>query len=70
NGSTASDTQLAGQIGGNARLGGQSAKVILNEVIGGERSKLIGPTEIAGQAAQWSIANPNGITADGASFIN
>ncbi|RQT21448.1 filamentous hemagglutinin N-terminal domain-containing protein [Burkholderia contaminans] len=70
NGSTASDTQLAGQIGGNARLGGQSAKVILNEVIGGERSKLMGPTEIAGQSAQLIIANPNGITADGASFIN
>ncbi|VWD63415.1 filamentous hemagglutinin [Burkholderia lata] len=70
NGSTASDTQLAGQIDGNARLGGQSAKVILNEVIGGERTKLLGPTEIAGQSAQLIIANPNGITADGASFIN
>ncbi|AYQ38111.1 filamentous hemagglutinin outer membrane protein [Burkholderia aenigmatica] len=70
NGSTASDTQLAGRIDGNARLGGQSAKVILNEVIGGERTKLLGPTEIAGQSAQLIIANPNGITADGASFIN
>ncbi|VWC88264.1 two-partner secretion domain-containing protein [Burkholderia lata] len=70
NGSTSTDTQLAGQIGGNARLGGQSAKVILNEVIGGERSKLMGPTEIAGQSAQLIIANPNGIAADGASFIN
>ncbi len=70
NGSTASDTQLAGRIDGNARLGGQSAKVILNEVIGGERTKLLGPTEIAGQSAQLIVANPNGITADGASFIN
>lgn len=70
NGSTASDTQLAGQIDGNARLGGQSAKVILNEVIGGERTKLLGPTEIAGQSAQLIIANPNGITANGARFIN
>ncbi|HDR9486673.1 TPA: filamentous hemagglutinin N-terminal domain-containing protein [Burkholderia aenigmatica] len=70
NGVTTSNTQLAGQIGGNERLGGQAAKVILNEVIGGGRTKLTGPTEIAGSSAQLIIANPNGITADGASFIN
>ncbi|WP_080421544.1 filamentous hemagglutinin N-terminal domain-containing protein [Burkholderia ubonensis] len=67
---TSVQTQLAGTIAGNAQLGGAPARVILNEVTGGRASQLNGATEIAGQAAQLIVANPNGIVADGAGFIN
>ncbi|KVN99089.1 hypothetical protein WJ70_05395 [Burkholderia ubonensis] len=67
---TSVQTQLAGTIAGNAQLGGAPARVILNEVTGGRASQLNGTTEIAGQAARLIVANPNGIVADGAGFIN
>ncbi|KVO40119.1 hypothetical protein WJ75_08420 [Burkholderia ubonensis] len=67
---TSVHTQLAGTIAGNAQLGGAPARVILNEVTGGRASQLNGATEIAGQAARLIVANPNGIVADGAGFIN
>ncbi|WP_080424477.1 filamentous hemagglutinin N-terminal domain-containing protein [Burkholderia ubonensis] len=67
---TSVHTQLAGTIAGNAQLGGAPARVILNEVTGGRASQLNGTTEIAGQAARLIVANPNGIVADGAGFIN
>jgi len=64
------NTQLAGSIDGNARLGGRSAQVILNQVTGGNASVLAGATEVAGQQARVIVANPNGISVNGASFIN
>ncbi|KVE06683.1 filamentous hemagglutinin N-terminal domain-containing protein [Burkholderia anthina] len=64
------NTQLAGGIDGNARLGGRSAQVILNQVTGGNASVLAGATEVAGQQARVIVANPNGISVNGASFIN
>ncbi|VWB93827.1 two-partner secretion domain-containing protein [Burkholderia ubonensis] len=64
------NTQLAGDIDGNARLGGRSARVILNQVVGGNASVLAGATEVAGQQARVIVANPNGISVNGASFIN
>ncbi|KVC73177.1 hypothetical protein WI75_22325 [Burkholderia ubonensis] len=70
NSATSVHTQLAGTIAGNAQLGGAPARVILNEVTGGRASQLNGTTEIAGQAARLIVANPNGIVADGAGFIN
>ncbi|WP_176113438.1 filamentous hemagglutinin N-terminal domain-containing protein [Burkholderia cepacia] len=63
-------TQLAGSIDGNAQLGGRPARVILNQVTGGNASVLAGTTEVAGQKARVIIANPNGISVNGASFIN
>ncbi|TBR37847.1 filamentous hemagglutinin N-terminal domain-containing protein, partial [Marinomonas agarivorans] len=63
-------TDLAGYIEGNARLGGQSAKIILNEVLGNDRSMLNGYMEIAGQKAQLVIANRRGVTCNGCGFIN
>ncbi|TBR43814.1 filamentous hemagglutinin N-terminal domain-containing protein [Marinomonas agarivorans] len=63
-------TDLAGYIDGNARLGGRAAKVILNEVLGNDRSMLNGYMEIAGQKAQLVIANRRGITCNGCGFIN
>ncbi|MEQ5842460.1 filamentous hemagglutinin N-terminal domain-containing protein [Paraburkholderia acidicola] len=70
NSNTSVQTQLGGLISGNAQLGGAPARVILNEVTGGNASRLGGTTEIAGQAAHLIVANPNGITADGVGFIN
>ena len=64
------NTQLAGAIDGNAQLGGRSAQVILNQVTGGNASVLAGATEVAGQKARVIVANPNGISVNGASFIN
>ncbi|MBR8144286.1 filamentous hemagglutinin N-terminal domain-containing protein [Burkholderia sp. AU19243] len=70
NSATSVHTQLAGTIAGNAQLGGAPARIILNEVTGGQVSRLNGATEIAGQAARLIVANPNGLVADGAGFIN
>src|SRR5690606_5422813 len=64
------NTQLGGHIAGNANLTDASARLILNEVTGANRSQLLGYTEIAGQAADYVLANPYGITCDGCGFIN
>jgi filamentous hemagglutinin len=63
-------TQLAGYVDGNKHLGGKSASIILNEVMGNRRSALNGYMEIAGQRAQLIIANQHGITCNGCGFIN
>jgi filamentous hemagglutinin family protein len=63
-------SQLAGFIEGNAHLAGGPARLILNEVVGPQASDLRGFTEVAGQAAEVIIANPNGITCNGCGFIN
>ncbi|WP_041475785.1 two-partner secretion domain-containing protein [Pseudomonas ogarae] len=63
-------TQLGGIILGNPNLNGTAAKVILNEVNGGNPSQLRGYTEVAGQSAHVIVANPYGITCNGCGFIN
>ncbi|MDH3389868.1 MAG: filamentous hemagglutinin N-terminal domain-containing protein, partial [Gammaproteobacteria bacterium] len=62
-------TRLGGQIFGNPGLDAP-ARLILNEVTGANRSVLNGYTEVAGQGADVVIANPNGISVNGAGFIN
>lgn len=70
NNSTAAGVSvLAGSLAANPNLT-LSAQVILNEVTGGGLSSLAGPTEVFGPAASVIIANPNGISVSGASFIN
>lgn len=59
-----------GDIGKNNNLTGDSATVILNEVISKNRSTLNGFIEVGGQKADVVIANPNGITCSGCSFVN
>ena len=61
---------LAGQIAANNNLNGTPAKIILNEVTGGNISRLVGMMEIAGTKADLIIANPNGIVGNGFGFIN
>ncbi|MGE4511685.1 MAG: hemagglutinin repeat-containing protein, partial [Sulfurimonadaceae bacterium] len=67
--STTTNTKLAGYIYGNKNLTAP-AKIILNEVTSSARSNLTGFTEVAGSSADLVIANPNGITLNGAGFIN
>ena len=55
---------------GNPKLNGRPAELIINEVIGGNRSELKGKLEVFGNKANVMIANPNGITCDGCGFIN
>ncbi|GDX36250.1 hypothetical protein LBMAG18_07610 [Alphaproteobacteria bacterium] len=64
-------SQLAGIIPINPNLqGNNSASLIINEVISGNLSQLNGFVEIAGQKSDLIIANPNGISINGAGFIN
>ncbi|OKP01180.1 hemagglutinin repeat-containing protein [Xenorhabdus eapokensis] len=63
-------SQLAGELSANSNLNGQVANVILNEVISRHPSLLLGEQEIFGIAADYVLANPNGITCNGCGFIN
>ena len=65
----ARQSELAGQVSANLNLN-NSAKLILNEVTGGNRSTLAGHLEVLGGRAEVVIANPYGITCDGCGFIN
>ncbi len=49
---------------------GESAKIILNEVVSSNKTVLSGATEIYGRKADYIVANPNGITCNGCGFIN
>jgi len=69
NNSTADLVRESGNIAKNPNLP-TAAKVILNEVISRKASQLKGVLEVAGQTADVIIANPNGITCTGCSFIN
>jgi filamentous hemagglutinin family protein len=46
------------------------ARSIVNQVITTNRSVIQGPVEVLGSRAHVILANPNGITVDGGSFIN
>lgn len=65
----AMESQLAGQVYTNTRLGSE-AGVILNEVVSPNRSVLAGFTEVLGRKADVIVANPYGITCTGCGFIN
>ncbi|MCM1323356.1 MAG: hemagglutinin repeat-containing protein [Acetobacter sp.] len=65
------ESTLGGTVAFNPNFGtGDAARVILNEVTSNSTTALEGYTEIFGQRAALVIANPNGITAAGAGFIN
>ena len=66
----AGTSQLAGALQANAGLGGRAASVILNEVVSRNPSLLLGKQEIFGKAADFVLANPNGISCNGCGFIN
>lgn len=66
----AGNSQLAGQLDANRHFQGQAASVILNEVVSKNPSLILGQQEIFGIAADYVLANPNGITHNGGSIIN
>lgn len=66
----AGQSQLAGKLGANPQFHGQAASTILNEVISRKSSVIEGPQEVFGRPADYILANPNGITINGGSFIN
>lgn len=70
NSRTTAATQLGGIVQGNPYLATGPARIILNEVNGGNPSQLRGYIEVGGQRAEVIIANPAGINVDGAGFIN
>ncbi|MCW8915105.1 MAG: filamentous hemagglutinin N-terminal domain-containing protein, partial [Magnetovibrio sp.] len=70
NATALSATNIGGVIEANPNFGGTAASLILNEVTSSNRSYLRGATEIGGKAADYILANPNGITCDGCGFIN
>ncbi|MEX9840348.1 DUF637 domain-containing protein [Providencia rettgeri] len=70
NATTNVNSQIAGQIKANTNLKGNAANLIINEVTGSSRSELQGKLEVAGKGANVLIANPNGITCNGCSFVN
>ncbi len=47
-----------------------AARVIVNEVTSTNRSLIEGPISVVGKRANVILANPNGITVDGGSFVN
>lgn len=71
NSPTITNTQLAGQINGNPNYApGQSARIVVNQVNSANPSQFNGPLEVAGRRATVVLANPSGITVNGANFIN
>ena len=66
----AGQSQLAGALAANPQFQGQAASTILNEVVSRSASLIEGPQEIFGRPADYILANPNGITLNGGSFIN
>ncbi|EMU6158124.1 filamentous hemagglutinin N-terminal domain-containing protein, partial [Yersinia enterocolitica] len=47
-----------------------AASIILNEVISRNPSLLLGKQEVFGMAADYILANPNGITCNSCGFLN
>lgn len=71
NSATNTTTKIGGWVEGNPNLSpGNSASIILNEVIGPNQSQLKGFMEVAGPKADVVVANPNGVTCNGCGFIN
>ena len=64
-------SQLLGDISANSNfISGNAANIILAQVSGTEISLLVGTLEVVGAEAGLIIANPNGISCNGCSFIN
>ncbi len=61
---------LAGVLAANPQFQGHAASVILNEVISQNPSSINGAQEIFGRPADYVLANPNGISVNGATFFN
>ncbi len=63
-------TQVGGAIAGNPNLVGGTAATIVNEVTSTRPSALTGAIEVGGDRAGVIVANPNGISCNGCTFLN
>lgn len=63
-------SQLAGDLAANSNFRNQAAAVILNEVVSKNPSLILGKQEVFGMAADYVLANPNGITHQNGSIVN
>ncbi|MDB2413145.1 filamentous hemagglutinin N-terminal domain-containing protein, partial [Litoricolaceae bacterium] len=72
NSTTGNETSVldGGSIGANINFTGQSASTIIDEVTTSNTSSIEGAIEVYGDSAGLIIANPNGISCNGCSFIN
>ena len=72
NSTTGNETSVldGGSIGANINFSGQSASTIIDEVTTSNTSSIEGAIEVYGDSAGLIIANPNGISCNGCSFIN
>ncbi len=71
NSTEAGQSSLVGQLAANRNFyEGNSAKLIINEVIGRDYSELTGTLEVFGPKADVIIANPNGLYCNGCNFSN
>ena len=62
-------SQIGGIVLANPNLT-NNANTTINEVTSNRRSSITGATEIFGKKADYILANPNGISVNGAEFIN
>lgn len=70
NATATATTQAAGSVTRNPNLTGSAATVIVNEVRGTNATSLTGAVEVAGARTNVVIANPNGLTCNGCTFVN
>jgi filamentous hemagglutinin family protein len=70
NATNTTNTQVAGSVTRNTNLTGSAATVIVNEVRGTNGTSLAGTVEVAGARTNVVIANPNGLTCNGCTFVN
>ncbi|WP_283150486.1 filamentous hemagglutinin N-terminal domain-containing protein [Silvimonas soli] len=64
-------SMLGGNVTANPNFNGRSASLIINQVSNSAfATRLNGSLEVFGDHADVVIANPNGVTCDGCSFIN
>ena len=71
NSDSAGTSQLAGDIPANTNYNsGDAASLILTQITGTNISLLFGTLEVVGAEAVVIIANPNGLSCNGCSFIN
>ena len=70
NSNSITSTKLGGVIYKNPNFSSHEANTIIAEISGTNKTHLLGFGEIAGKKADLIIANPNGIIANKAGFIN
>ncbi len=70
NGTHSGTSVLGGQMYKNPYFEGNSADIVLFEVTGQNKSNISGYTEVFGDRADFILANPNGLSINGAGFIN